>query len=281
MNQTLGLAYLFFSQLAVGGTYALLFSPREKTVGTGYYQMNAGVYLVMAAIGLYLAVPNGMDDLLAALSLDSWQRRSLVIFALTLACLLIYNIPLWVGGTSTHRSGPLIAAAAAGTLSLITAGLSYRTPASSPWIGILLPLNFLIAALSLGTVLTGMLLGHWYLVRPRMTITAFRRFVAVLGFSLLAQAVVISAGLLASYYGGRLDILHQLAASVSFQTICFWSRIGIGIIGSIVLTWMTWHILKTPTATQPATGVLYVAVVWVLMGELAGRFLLLATQLPL
>ncbi|MBI4553358.1 MAG: hypothetical protein HY710_13930 [Candidatus Latescibacteria bacterium] len=281
MHHTFGLAYLFFSQFAVGGTYALLFSPPEKTVGTGYYQMNAGLYLVMGVIGMSLAVPNGTSDLVAAFAFDSWQDRSLASFAITLVCLFIYNIPLWMGGPSTHRSGPLILSAVTGTLSLIAAGLSYRAPGSSPWIGVLLPFNFVIAALSLGTVLTGMLLGHWYLVRPRMAITAFRRFVAVLGFSLLAQAAVLGTGLLASYYGGHPDVIIPLVTRFTFQAICFWSRIGIGIVGTIVLAGLTWHILKTPTATQPATGVLYVAVVWVLIGELAGRFLLLATQLPL
>jgi hypothetical protein len=45
-----------------------------------------------------------------------------------------------------------------------------------------------------------------------------------------------------------------------------------GLIGPLVIAWMAWQTLKIPN-TQSATGILYVGVIFVFLGELAALVL--------
>jgi hypothetical protein len=54
----------------------------------------------------------------------------------------------------------------------------------------------------------------------------------------------------------------------------------LGPVASIVLAWMCWQTLKIPQ-TMAATGLLYIALMSVVVGEMLGRFILFRTALPL
>jgi hypothetical protein len=62
-----------------------------------------------------------------------------------------------------------------------------------------------------------------------------------------------------------------------------WLMVGLrwaaGIVGVAILTWMAWQTLKIPN-TQSATGILYVAVITVFIGELCGLLLSAETPFP-
>ena len=57
-------------------------------------------------------------------------------------------------------------------------------------------------------------------------------------------------------------------------------RFVLGPVATIVLVWMCWQTLKIPQ-TMAATGLLYIAVMSVLVGEMLGRFILFRTAIPL
>ena len=50
-------------------------------------------------------------------------------------------------------------------------------------------------------------------------------------------------------------------------------------VATLVLTWMTWQTLKVPQ-TMAATGLLYIAVMSSLVGEMLGRFILFRPAVP-
>jgi hypothetical protein len=52
-----------------------------------------------------------------------------------------------------------------------------------------------------------------------------------------------------------------------------------GLLGVLGLTAMTWQTLKIPN-TQSATGILYVAVIFVFLGELTSQLLLVGSPQP-
>ncbi|HYA34702.1 MAG TPA: hypothetical protein VEF03_03735, partial [Candidatus Binataceae bacterium] len=58
------------------------------------------------------------------------------------------------------------------------------------------------------------------------------------------------------------------------------ARIILGPVATGALIWMCWHTLKIPQ-TMAATGLLYIAVLSVLVGEMLGRFIMFRTALPL
>lgn len=164
-----------------------------------------------------------------------------------------------------------------GVLTLAASALPFRITSSLSLNDGLLLLNFFLSALLLGSAITGMLLGHWYLIEPGLSITPLKRLVALYLLSTLAQGffILVNLGLLAST-GGQLGVSLFLSR---YKAILV-GRMGIGILASVILGILVWETLKIPH-TQAATGLLYFAVVMALVGEFLGRYLLAMSSVPL
>lgn len=88
----------------------------------------------------------------------------------------------------------------------------------------------------------------------------------------IIRAMVSAAGL-------ELALRHGLAWN-EFVVGAIALRWLAGIVGVFVLSILTWRTLKIPN-TQSATGILYVAVIFVFMGELVSRLLSVKAHFPL
>ena len=64
------------------------------------------------------------------------------------------------------------------------------------------------------------------------------------------------------------------------QGIFFWMRVGWGLLGPLLLFPMVWGTVKI-RSTMAATGILYVDVVAVVIGEVLGAWLSTLAHLPL
>ena len=124
------------------------------------------------------------------------------------------------------------------------------------------------SGLLLGVTLAAMFLGHWYLNSPGMAIAPLERLVLILGACAVLRAAVSGVGL-----AMQLMVDEPLRADVLLFVFLRWIA---GLLGPLVLAWMTWRTLKVPN-TQSATGILYVAVIVTFIGELTS--LLLTSQL--
>ena len=118
----------------------------------------------------------------------------------------------------------------------------------------------------LGTVLCSMLLGHYYLTAPAMTIEPLKRAIVLIAGGLAARAVLAGVGLalvflLAAFAG------HASPASDSGVTVLFCGRWGMGFLATGIATYMTWKTAMI-RSTQSATGILYIAMIFALFGEL-------------
>jgi hypothetical protein len=123
----------------------------------------------------------------------------------------------------------------------------------------------LLSGAVIGLVVHAMLLGHWYLNAPGMSVEALRRSIdgALLAWG--AQVVVSVGGWLAG--GGAAG--GGGSATVSALLALRWLA---GLVGLPVLLWMSRKTLDIPN-TQSATGILYVACLAAIVGELAGQLL--------
>lgn len=134
-----------------------------------------------------------------------------------------------------------------------------------------LPLQLLADVSSAGVVggmLTGMLLGHWYLTTPTMSIRPLLWFnVAIL--------VAAALRLVASCW----TILEFGMVVETTQRIWLGMRWAGGIITPAVTTLMVWRIMKHRN-TQSATGVLFAGLILVFMGEMTAILLERATSVP-
>ncbi|HXG57530.1 MAG TPA: hypothetical protein VNL91_00715 [Thermoanaerobaculia bacterium] len=122
----------------------------------------------------------------------------------------------------------------------------------------------------LGSVNLAMTLGHWYLVVRGMPIDPLKRLtLATLAATLAKIAVVVAA-----FAAGGL--FHEIAVR---QGIFFWMRAGWGLAGPLLLFPMVWGTVKI-RSTMAATGILYVDVVAVIIGEVIGAWLSTIAHLP-
>jgi hypothetical protein len=128
------------------------------------------------------------------------------------------------------------------------------------------------SGLLLGMTMAAMLLGHWYLNSPGMELGPLRRLLLAMGAAVALQAIVSAIGLAC-----ELNYAAGLSTHLMLFILLRWS---FGLVGVGALTWMAWRTLKIPN-TQSATGILYVAVIGVFVGELTSQLLSAESQFPL
>ena len=122
----------------------------------------------------------------------------------------------------------------------------------------------------LGSVNLAMTLGHWYLVVRGMPIEPLKRLTIATLFATVARLLLVVIAIAAG------DVFHEVAVR---QGIFFWMRAGWGLAGPLVLFPMVWGTVKI-RSTMAATGILYVDVVAVVIGEVLGGWLSALVHLP-
>jgi hypothetical protein len=116
----------------------------------------------------------------------------------------------------------------------------------------------------LGAVLCSMLLGHYYLTAPAMTIDPLKRSIALVAIGLVVRAVLAVSGFAMWRWGVA---GHGSSAGDSDALVLFIGRFGMGFLAAGIATYMTWKTAQI-RSTQSATGILYIAMIFVCFGEL-------------
>jgi hypothetical protein len=122
----------------------------------------------------------------------------------------------------------------------------------------------------LGATLTSMLLGHWYLTTPTMSLQPLRWFCPVLAVAAAVRLTATLAGLVEIDFQ-NLDLIRGLWLSL---------RILGGIVAPAVAALLVRSILQYRN-TQSATGVLFAVLILVFMGEMSAALLERDFGLPL
>ena len=127
-----------------------------------------------------------------------------------------------------------------------------------------------LAALALGAVNAAMLLGHWYLVTPKLSPTPLRRMMWLLLAALLLQVVIFVVVLVAVSSG-------PLGGPIGWLT---WLRLAVGILLPIGITVLA--ILASRAASlQASTGLLYIGLAFIMAGSIAGASITYLTGVPI
>jgi hypothetical protein len=144
-------------------------------------------------------------------------------------------------------------------------------------------LSIAAGTLSVGAVVLAMTLGHWYLVTPRLPREPLEQLTL-----LLLAAIVLQGLLLVINVAIPARETPEATAFVGSTSLganpAFWLRISIGLLFPAALAWMS-HVSskgypKNEMAMMSATGLLYIAVGAVLVGEVLARGLLFLTGVP-
>lgn len=269
---------MVFAELAFGGMAAIAVPPFFK-VERGFYKSSAAVYLgagMVAAVGFALLAmrrPEPQAPGVIALWIDS----SLWILFCAVVC--AYMFTLWTD-LGMLRARAYLASLAIGLVAVVATALTLKPAAFGPLAVAGYALSAIFSSAVLGLASGGMLFGHWYLIDPNLPVDYLRTLVRLLRIALVAElialfAVVAIMGLLGGHASSQ-----AVATLFDSDSVLLGMRLILGPVASIVLAWMTWQTLKIPQ-TMAATGLLYIAVMSVLVGELMGRFILFRTALPL
>jgi hypothetical protein len=119
----------------------------------------------------------------------------------------------------------------------------------------------LTSAALLGTAMTAMLLGHFYLIAPGMSLSPLLRMLAALFVATGLRMVVAGWGLWG--WSQNHSVLNWEDETVLWLPV----RWALGFGGPLILGWMARSAAKI-RSTQSATGILYVVVIFAFLGEL-------------
>ncbi len=244
---------LFFLEAGVGTALLLLFFP-VKTLGRGFFSLHGALafaFLLFASVVRPPGIPIG-------------------VAATGVALLGIYALAAHADRALVAR--PILAAGAAcGAYSLARVALVAPRGEGDAWT----VAGAAVGGLFFGAVLLTMNLGHWYLVSRSLPFRLLAR-----GAALFAGLAVARTALLVLAVGVRPSRVGLVAlSSLEQDALFFLFRVTWGIVGPLALSYFIWRTAEMKS-NQAATGLLYVALVFVLIGELLSSYLTVATGFP-
>lgn len=264
---------ILLAEFSVGSLAAVLIADARGMVVPSFVKLSAGIVVAGAALTL-LSATNASGAELETYRLHGGMfgpvRGTFVAF-------LVLTLPYAWLVFGERREASLRAGALAALAGFVGLGmLAYQvSPPTWSFEGTLL--SVLAGTLALGLVTEAMILGHWYLVQPKLP----GRPLVELTFLLLVAVAVQSALVILNAAVPASEVPQSsavLAGSLSTNP-AFWLRVGVGLLFPLALAYMAWR-SSEEHAMMSATGLLYIAVGAVFAGELLGRGLLFVTGSP-
>jgi protein NrfD len=259
--------FLFLTHLAIGIVFTLALVSREA--GVKFFRFNAGLAAILIAVAFAFR-PGSGESTVSAVALGS--------LLVTEAAIVVYWATV---GRALASIRPLIVAVACagGVLALVLQAIEVTTGWSATVTAMTMA-SFLTSAALLGGTCTAMILGHWYLVIPSMKVSYLQSMVKLHIISLVLRIAVVAAAIFVAVVTWQPGLGPSFRHYVqSLDGIFFWMRVLFGLAGPVVLAWLTWETAKIQS-TQSATGILYVDLFTVVVGELLAKAVLLATRVP-
>lgn len=252
--------------LLASGVFGMLHRMRIEDIGKSFHRFVTLHYLVWMTIVLVTMRPDQWYV---------WLQFSLVL----LAAVLGFSYFFAVNRASVPTRQKLYWVGVAVLLGILLS-LSFHTPFPEliePFVPPVLVFFHLVASAAIvGAILDGMMCGHWYLVNTDMNLRPIRSISRSFSGALIVKILLVGATLVWTFWHEPY-LYRQL---VQFFPILFWVRLLVGLGGGLLFNWMSWQALKYEN-TQAATGILYGCIVWVILGEFSGLYLMLQTGIPL
>jgi hypothetical protein len=242
----------FLCRFGWGLSLALVLTPAALVPG-GFFRVNLLVILGLSTFAALLArtaVPGSLWLLPAVTAIAAWmgsivwlaERRRAGLFFCGLCAALLAAATVWLSPASTAPAG------------------------AAAWPA----MERLLSGLVVGLTVHAMLLGHWYLNAPGMRVDALRRLI---DWALVAWGAQLAVTAAAAFAAGTLVPGRAAGAAIDPATVALVSlRWLAGLVGLPGLLWLSRKTLDIPN-TQSATGILYVACIAAIIGELSSQLL--------
>lgn len=245
------------TSLAVG-SYAVVIVARLASPATRGYLAFTALCAALFGVLAYLSdaglppVASG-SPIAADPTFDLPRRLALGLFViLALASVVV----IARGGRAPL---PLLATGAAGTAALLLGALTW----GGSVMGVVpLAIQLLVLAAATGGVFGAMILGHWYLVTPKLPVAPL-----VLITRRLLWVVALQVALFVGWVGfgvgpGAGDLASgsgPFGALVGPWALFVWLRLTIGLVFPLILSWAALQTART-RSMESATGLLYIDV---------------------
>jgi len=238
--------------LALGSFAAVVLLRRRSSATRGFLTFTA-----VCAVGFGLlawlsdgALPTSLGEspVTVDAAWDAPRRAALGAFVLLIVASLVAR--RIVPSLASHLE---LAAAAAGILTLVFGGLSWG--GTAPGIAALL-VQLAVLAAATGGVFAAMILGHWYLVTPKLPeaplILLARILTAVIAVQVVLFGLFIAVG--AGPAGGA-----PFSSLSGDWALFVWLRLIVGLIFPLIVSWAAIQTART-RSMESATGLLYINV---------------------
>ncbi|MGI8607603.1 MAG: hypothetical protein ACR2MY_00025 [Candidatus Dormibacteria bacterium] len=262
-------------EVAIGGFLALFITDLTRLVTRGFLSSTGVALLLIGAMGvageLTLPDPSHFTD--HPLN-RAWLTPSSRLTLLFMVLFLVYLVAVYLRPPVLHVVIGFVTAAA-GVCALVTTAFAFPTPG---WGTEGTMASFLLSAVTIGTVTTAMLLGHWYLVVPNLSTRPLLSLLGLLLVGLLLQAVLAGASL--QMLAGHAGVATRQDVVAGGFSLSFWMHVGAGIVLPLIITGLA-LVSTRMRSLMSATGLLYVAVLLILVGQVTGKIVFFNGNLPL
>jgi hypothetical protein len=264
---TLPLAlFLLLAETATGGIATVAYLRIAGGLTHGFLKFIAVTYAIFGGLALLVAWAGPPSSYHHLLAINGFAAGSLVALQAILVLALIVNaVVIWRGRETAATSWVLVLSASVLLIAAIAG--AFWPLAGSLVDGAAVALVVILSAAVLGAATTGMLLGHWYLVTPALTNRPLLRAIGLLLVGLVLQALVFPLAL-----GGLAHGAGSPARALGLSPVLsvLWG------LGAVLLPLLAAG-LALPTcrlrAFNPTTGLLYLAMIALLPGQLLGQLL--------
>ena len=254
------------------GSFAFVAVTRWLTDATrgylGFTSFCAGLLALLSlAIKFGLAAPNDQVIRTAPADLDLLRQYGIGAFA---AAALLYPI---VGGRARASLVLRVAGLVAGAIALAATAFGWAPIAVDA-----VPLMVQLVMLSLvtGGSLAAVILGHWYLVTPKISdrplVLQTRLLLGLIGLQTLLFVVWTTLG------GGPGQGAFDAFAGANLLLVVL--RLLVSLLFPLVLCWMAWKTALT-RSMESATGLLYINLAAVMAGTIGAAALYMSSGLLL
>ena len=256
------------AELAIGGSFVMWLVDRGGRAPSGFLKLVAFVDAgaIAAALALVPVFPRG--DLADAAGINTGPLSAFGQALIVVTILVIIQLITAFLPQRGLRIAAGIVTSLVGAFALGVVALATKPPDSA-----VDPLAF--AALPLGAIALGgadgaMLLGHWYLVTPKLSPGPLRRASLTVVTAVALQIALVGI----VWLRGDLTGTWETALSVALAL-----RVGVGLFMTLVVAVAAWW--TAGMNTQSSTGLLYVALGCVFAGEVSARVIFFLTGVPI
>jgi len=260
---------LLLVELAIGSLAVTVLFDARRMVTRGYVKMGAVLVFACAILAVAAVEAIGAPQIDGYTLEAGWMpalRASLWVLTVISAAYLIATF------IERYRLG--IVLGASGTISGVVALVAFAGLVGPPtWSYAGTLASLLAGTLVLGGTTMAMSWGHWYLTNSGLPKEPLEQMSLLVLGAIVVQAVLVVVGAIAPVR--EVPLTTGLEVGLG-QNPAFWLRVGIGLLFPAFLAWLAWK-AATIRGMMSATGLLYIAMGAVMVGELLGRGLLFTT----